>query len=222
MEDLFPITYFFGSFARNNEIGILADMKIKIDVEYARQQTEMADFLAYLTSVYGDQLYTEKLKLKNLIVDLYGGEEKVKRLYCRAIMEDDLSQSIYALLQKEENERQLLLDDIACRFAENNFLSEEIGKEVANTFAKGIALFYSLSTEAKESDGEWIDEYGVKYSADRRKLIKCTNRELKDYSILNRVRVICDHTFYGCTALQNINIPNSVTSIGKSVFYGCI
>ena len=49
-------------------------MNTKIDIAYARQQTDMADFLYYLTSVYGEQLYTEKIRLKNLIAELYGGE----------------------------------------------------------------------------------------------------------------------------------------------------
>ena len=196
-------------------------MNTKIDIAYARQQTDMADFLYYLTSVYGEQLYTEKIRLKNLIAELYGGEEKIKRLYSRAIMEDGLSQRIYALLQKSMNERQPLLDAIACRFAENNFLSEKIGKKVTNAFAEGITLFGVLSTQVGESDGEWVDKYGVKYSADRRKLIWCTNWDLEDYSILNGVQVICDSAFYDCSSLQSIHIPNSVKSIGNNVFEAC-
>lgn len=156
-----------------------------------------------------------------MIAELYGGEEKIKRLYSRAIMEDGLSQRIYALLQKSMNERQPLLDAIACRFAENNFLSEKIGKKVTNAFAEGITLFGVLSTQVGESDGEWVDKYGVKYSADRRKLIWCTNWDLEDYSILNGVQVICDSAFYDCSSLQSIHIPNSVKSIGNNVFEAC-
>ena len=39
----------------------------------------------------------------------------------------------------------------------------------------------------------------------------------KTYSITS----IGSNTFYGCTGLTSITIPNSVTSIGSSTFYGC-
>jgi hypothetical protein len=35
------------------------------------------------------------------------------------------------------------------------------------------------------------------------------------------VTSLSDSTFYGCTGLTNVTIPNGVTSIGASTFYGC-
>ena len=36
------------------------------------------------------------------------------------------------------------------------------------------------------------------------------------------VTAIGDNTFNGCTGLESITIPNSLTSIGESAFYGCV
>ena len=103
-----------------------------------------------------------------------------------------------------------------------------------------------LSTEVTE-DGlneAFIDEWGVKYSKDGRKLLKAPQGLKGNYSVKVGTRIICDDAFskcsfltsivisnsvvsigdgafYGCRSLSNIVIPNSVTSIGVSVFWGC-
>ena len=43
----------------------------------------------------------------------------------------------------------------------------------------------------------------------------------KNTTIPNSVTSIGGSAFYGCSSLTSINIPNSVTSIGVSAFYGC-
>ena len=30
-----------------------------------------------------------------------------------------------------------------------------------------------------------------------------------------------DYAFYGCKTLKNIDLPNSIASIGDNAFYGC-
>ena len=80
-----------------------------------------------------------------------------------------------------------------------------------------------ISTEVTED--EWneafIDEKGVKYSKDGRKLLKAP-QELKGcYSIKEGIRIICDRAFDWCCSLSNIVIPASVTRIGDSVFSSC-
>ena len=45
--------------------------------------------------------------------------------------------------------------------------------------------------------------------------------EVTDLTIPNSVTNIRSSAFYGCTGLTSVNIPNSVTSIGSSAFYGC-
>ena len=47
----------------------------------------------------------------------------------------------------------------------------------------------------------------------------CTS--LESIEIPNSVTGIYDSAFYDCTSLESIEIPNSVTFIGFSAFYGC-
>ena len=79
-----------------------------------------------------------------------------------------------------------------------------------------------VNTEVTKEDlaDAWEDEYGVKYSKDRTRLLK-GNSMLSSYTILAGTKVICDNAFGWCLSLKEINIPNSVTSIGKSAFFLC-
>ena len=84
-----------------------------------------------------------------------------------------------------------------------------------------------ISTEVTEEDKKnaWTDEFGVQYSKDGKKLLRCTNRDLTNYTIRQGTRSICDVAFAGafdnCPSLQSVTIPDSVTSIGNVAFGGC-
>ena len=80
-----------------------------------------------------------------------------------------------------------------------------------------------LSTEVTEDElnEAFIDEWGVKYSKDGRKLLKAP-QELKGcYSVKEGTRIICDDAFFKCSSLTSIVISNSVVSIGDNAFKGC-
>ena len=80
-----------------------------------------------------------------------------------------------------------------------------------------------LSTKRTEEELKEaiVDERGVKYSKDGRKLLKVPGELSGAYSVKEGTRIICDRAFWNCRSLSEIVIPSSVTSIGDSAFYGC-
>ncbi len=81
---------------------------------------------------------------------------------------------------------------------------------------------YSTSAVSEEEIADGIpDEYAVLYSKDGKRLLKCENKDIREYTVRGGTKVICDNAFYGCWGLKNAIIPNSVTEIGRMAFYQC-
>jgi len=80
-----------------------------------------------------------------------------------------------------------------------------------------------LSTKVTKEDlaEAYADEYGVKYSPDRKRLLRVTS-DLVSYTIPSTVKAICDDAFFLCKSLTSLTIPNSVTTIGVNAFRGPI
>ena len=80
-----------------------------------------------------------------------------------------------------------------------------------------------LSTEITEDELKeaFIDERGVKYSKDVRKLLKVPQELRRGYSVKEGTRIICNNAFAGCS-LSNIAMPDSVTAIGEYAFSLCL
>ena len=80
-----------------------------------------------------------------------------------------------------------------------------------------------LSTEKtkEELKEAFVDEWGVKYSKDGRKLLETPGELSGAYSVKEGTRIICDSAFWYCLSLSEIVIPSSVTSIGDRAFEDC-
>ena len=91
-----------------------------------------------------------------------------------------------------------------------------------------LQTFEDISTKATEEELKeaFVDEWGVKYSKDGRKLLKAPQELDGTYSIRKGTKVICDEAFrwsklIGCRSLTSLVIPDSVTNIGDYAFWGC-
>ena len=100
-------------------------------------------------------------------------------------------------------------------------------------------LSENYSPEVTEADikNGIEDEFGVLYSMDGKRLLKCKNEGLEDYEIKDGTIVICNSSFYyekqeqhqffsasftyNGLSLKKITIPDSVTKIGVNAFWGC-
>lgn len=81
----------------------------------------------------------------------------------------------------------------------------------------------ALSTEVTKEDLEnaVVDEFGVKYSKDWKRLLRAPSGLNGKYSIRKGVEVIGNSAFLFCSSLTSINIPSSVTNIGDLAFHFC-
>lgn len=80
-----------------------------------------------------------------------------------------------------------------------------------------------MSTEATNAEFNEVitDEFGVKYSKDRKKLLKAPRKLNGTYSIRKGTKIICDMAFYECSSLNSVIIPDGITSIGDGAFSAC-
>ena len=73
-----------------------------------------------------------------------------------------------------------------------------------------------------ENNPNYLSVDGNLYTKDGKTLIHYAyTKTEKSFMIPDSVTSISDSAFYGCSSLTSIIIPNSVTSIGGSAFYGC-
>ena len=167
-------------------------------------------------------LSLKAISMKSTLLDIYGASDRL--LFSENDYRNPSNSKVISALQK------LMCDKDFCTLY-SLFMLALARKELSTCSfrlfigEKPILLqtIEDLSTKATEEElkDAYIDEWGVKYSKDGRKMLKVP-QELKGcYSIKEGIRIICDRAFYRCSSLSNIVIPASVTSIGDSAFCGC-
>ena len=169
-------------------------------------------------------LSLKAISMKSTLLDIYGASDRL--LFSENDYRNPSNSKVISALQE------LLCDKDFCTLY-SLFMLALARKELSTcSFSLFIGekpilaqTIEDLSTKATDEElrEAFIDEWGVKYSKDGRKLLK-TTQELNlngTYSIKEGVRIICDKAFYYCTALRSLVIPDSVTSIGNRAFCGC-
>ena len=91
-------------------------------------------------------------------------------------------------------------------------------KNVSNILIQGNDTLKEV--ESITPNKEYVDEYGVVYTSDRKCLIRA-NLDLKTYKIKDGTVQICDSAFVDCKELIGIYIPNTMIEIGRYAFAGC-
>lgn len=95
-----------------------------------------------------------------------------------------------------------------------------------NMWGKKFVEYYTIEDVLKnvangDLENAWTDEFGVKYSQDKKRLLKASENGMTHYSIRQGTKVICNSAFDLCSDLETIYIPSSVTTIGDGSFNGC-
>ena len=111
-----------------------------LNIEKAKSYTSLSNFLQYIVSLYGPEIYNNKQNLNGIIADLYTGEKRFKRIYHRAIMDSNLSQYVFKLSKKDLNEYEIYYNYIVFKFFEDNYIQSAIGLQIIDEFILGLNL----------------------------------------------------------------------------------
>ena len=168
-------------------------------------------------------LSLKAISMKSILLDIYGASDRL--LFSENDYHNPSNSKVISALQE------LMCDKDFCTLY-SLFMLALARKELSTC---SFRLFVGekpilpqtiedLSTKATDEElrEAFVDEWGVKYSKDGRKLLKAPQNLDRTYSIRNGTKVVCDRAFCLCSSLTEIVIPNSVASIGDSAFLGCI
>ena len=160
------------------------------------------------------------IALDSQLLDQYGAPD---RLLFSASDYRDLAQSkVMQAIWKLVGDKDLckLVGLFVLAHAEQSLASTSF--QLFSTTRPEKPIVVPLSTKVTKEDlaEAYIDEYGVKFSPDRKRLLRATGDPVS-YTIPDTVTVICDSAFFLCENLTSLTIPNSVTAIGDRAFWIC-
>ena len=172
-------------------------------------------------------LSLKAISMKSTLLDIYGASDRL--LFSENDYRNPSNSKVISALQE------LMCDKDFCTLYSLFMLALARKELSACSFRlfigeKPILLqtIEDLSTKATEEELKeaFVDEWGVKYSKDGRKLLKAPQKLDGTYSIRKGTKIICDEAFrwskiIGCRSLTSLVIPDSVTNIGDYAFAFC-
>ena len=167
-------------------------------------------------------LSLKAISMKSTLLDIYGASDRL--LFSENDYRNPSNSKVISALQE------LMCDKDFCTLYSLFMLALARKELSACSFRLFVGekpllpqIVEDLSTEATEKEWKeaFVDEWGVKYSKDGRKLLDARRVQGVYYIIKDRTKIICDGAFYYCSALAEVVIPNSVTSIGNCAFANC-
>jgi hypothetical protein len=167
-------------------------------------------------------LSLKAISMKSTVLDIYGASDRL--LFSEKDYRTPSNSKVISALQG------LMCDKDFCTLYSLFMLALARKELSACSFRlfigeKPILLQTIEDLPTKATDEElkeaFVDEWGVKYSKDGRKLLKAPYELNATYSIKEGVRIICNNAFFCCRSLTDVVIPDSVTSIGDGAFEGC-
>ena len=160
------------------------------------------------------------IALDSQLLDQYGAPD---RLLFSASDYRDLAQSkVMQAIWRLVSDKALckLVGLFVLAYAEQSLASTSF--QLFSTTRPEKPVIVPLSTKVTKEDlvEAYSDEYGVKYSPDRKRLLRASHYYLVSYTIPDTVTAICDRAFWGCPRLSSLTIPKSVTTVGTNPFSG--
>ena len=172
-------------------------------------------------------LSLKAISMKSTLLDIYGASDRL--LFSENDYRNPSNSKVISALQE------LMCDKDFCTLY-SLFMLALARKELSTCSfrlfigEKPILLQTIEDLPTKATDEElkeaFVDEWGVKYSKDGRKLLKAPKKLDGIYSIRIGTKIICEEAFrwdklIGCHFLKSLVIPDSVTNIGDYAFWGC-
>jgi hypothetical protein len=194
-----------------------ADTLLMLNAQLSK--TSVDAVLQNIILAHGVEILNNKKRLSAMIGDLFHNDKRVKRLLQMAI-QHEIPAKLAGLYNSRPVDLSMQRSAFRIQVQDNTDLKDDAINDMFQYWELALNPPKLLSTKAEPKDGRWIDEYGVKYSSNRRKLILRTI-SINSYSIFAGTEVICEYAFFDCSDLINITFPPSINYIGKQAFYNC-
>ena len=167
-------------------------------------------------------LSLKAISMKSILLDIYGASDRL--LFSENDYRNPSNSKVISALQE------LMCDKNFCTLY-SLFMLALARKELSTCSFRLfvgekpnlLQAIEDLPTKATDEELKeaFVDECGVKYSKDGRKLLKAPYELNGTYSIRKGTKIICDEAFSGCRSLKSLVIPDGVTSIGDGAFFFC-